>query len=358
MSKLIIDEYPLLVLPLLASTIGLNEAIALQQIHYWLDPRINKNYKEGSFWIYNTYEEWQKQFTFWSVRTIRRIIKSLESKGILISKTFNLNNFDKTKWYSIDYAALVSLNICKSLLGQVGTSSCSNWTKDKDKLATTYKETETTTKTTISNSLSSINLQIEKSIKEEINVEKQEREKEMIKIWSEVIEKGNQATIQLTTNRTHLLALRLKEFFNNDTSKWKDFCKKITSSKFLMGEVTRFKVQLDWVLKEENILKIIENSYGMGDRIVDKEDFSIETLEDNIIDPLWKKTRLELKKKLGEGLFNSWISKLQFIGISENIAHFISPTKFISEWIVNNFSEDIKREFNSYDANVYQIIVK
>ena len=37
MSNLLIHEEPLLVLPGLASRIGLNEAIFLQQIHYWLN---------------------------------------------------------------------------------------------------------------------------------------------------------------------------------------------------------------------------------------------------------------------------------------------------------------------------------
>ena len=34
--RLLIDEPPLMVLPSLAAVIGLNEAIMLQQIHYWL----------------------------------------------------------------------------------------------------------------------------------------------------------------------------------------------------------------------------------------------------------------------------------------------------------------------------------
>ena len=37
MSKMIIDDRPLMVLPKLATAIGLNEAIVLQQIHYWLN---------------------------------------------------------------------------------------------------------------------------------------------------------------------------------------------------------------------------------------------------------------------------------------------------------------------------------
>ena len=37
-SRLLIDEYPLVVQPSLAALVGINEAIILQQIHYWLQP--------------------------------------------------------------------------------------------------------------------------------------------------------------------------------------------------------------------------------------------------------------------------------------------------------------------------------
>ena len=361
MSKLIIEEYPLLVLPSLACAIGLNEAIALQQIHYWLNPRINKNYKEGCFWIYNSYEEWQKQFSFWSVRTIRRIIQSLESNGLLISNKFNLNNFDKTKWYTINYILLESLNTNKSRIGQVGHIHGPDWTEEEANLATSYKETETTTKTTTNNSLSKIsNFSNSFTQSKENSLDKTkegERDKEMLKIWNEIVETKNETVIMLTPKREKLLNRRFKEFFNNDISEWKDFCKKITSSKFLMGEVTSFKAQLDWTLKEENILKIMENSYGMGDRISVKAIAVHETQEETISDPIWKQTRIDLKKQLGEGVFKSWISKLSFQAISENIAHFTAPTKFIKEWIITNYSEDIKRNLNATGAEIQQISI-
>ena len=36
MSKLLINERPIMILPTLAVKIGLNESIMLQQVHYWL----------------------------------------------------------------------------------------------------------------------------------------------------------------------------------------------------------------------------------------------------------------------------------------------------------------------------------
>ncbi|MEH7373553.1 conserved phage C-terminal domain-containing protein [Neobacillus drentensis] len=104
MSRLLIKESPVMIIPSLAVKIGLNEAVVLQQIHYWLG--ISKHMIEGRTWVYNTYEEWKKQLPFWSVSTIKRTILSLETKGLLLSANFNEMKMDKTKWYSIDYDKL------------------------------------------------------------------------------------------------------------------------------------------------------------------------------------------------------------------------------------------------------------
>lgn len=113
-SKLLIDEPPLQVLPSLANKIGLNEAIVLQQIHYWLrtfqSSGKKDHLKDGKWWVYNTYDEWQDNFPFWGIGVIRRAIRNLEKNGLLISKEFNATKGDRTKWYSIDYKILAKLS--------------------------------------------------------------------------------------------------------------------------------------------------------------------------------------------------------------------------------------------------------
>lgn len=104
MNKLLIDDYPIQVLPKLAELIGLNEAIVLQQIHYWLNN--SKHKYDGKTWIFNSYPEWQKQFPFWSLITIKRTIYSLEKQNLLLIGNYNKAKFDKTKWYSINYQTI------------------------------------------------------------------------------------------------------------------------------------------------------------------------------------------------------------------------------------------------------------
>jgi len=105
MSKLLINESPLQVLPTLAIRIGLNEAIFLQQLHYFLS--MSKHEKDGQRWIYNSSADWQAIFPFWSAPTIRRVIASLEEQKLIITTTqYNQSGFDKRRWFAIDYSAL------------------------------------------------------------------------------------------------------------------------------------------------------------------------------------------------------------------------------------------------------------
>ena len=95
--SLLIQEPPLQVLPTLAHLIGLNEAIILQQVHYWIQR--SNNVRDGHKWVYNSYQEWYKQMPLWkSETTMRTAFKNLEKMGLLITANYNKAKFDKTKW--------------------------------------------------------------------------------------------------------------------------------------------------------------------------------------------------------------------------------------------------------------------
>jgi hypothetical protein len=121
-AALLIEEPPLQVLPSLAALIGLNEAIFLQQLHWRL--RASKHRRDGRTWVYNTYDDWHREFPFWSVRTIRRIISNLETGAygerpddranppLVISTTeYNEHRTDHTKWYAIERRNLRALEL-------------------------------------------------------------------------------------------------------------------------------------------------------------------------------------------------------------------------------------------------------
>lgn len=149
--SLLIEEPPLQVLPSLAKSIGLNEAIVLQQIHYWL--RKSNNVKDGHKWIYNSMTNWQKQFSFWSLPTVKRVFRSLKNQGLLITANYNKAGFDKTKWYRINYEKLQHMS---QRSDQNDPTMVSSWTDGSDQNDTTNTKRlpETTTETTTEDILS------------------------------------------------------------------------------------------------------------------------------------------------------------------------------------------------------------
>jgi len=144
-SKLLIHEYPLQVLPSLAKAIGLNEAIVLQQLHYWIDnPKNEGIIRDGYKWVYNTYEEWKKDnFPFWSEATIQRAFLELERLGLIKSEQFFKNKHDMKKFYRIDYDAIDAMERSKLLPSDNSNLQPSNTSSCRDVNTETTSETKT-----------------------------------------------------------------------------------------------------------------------------------------------------------------------------------------------------------------------
>lgn len=107
-SKLLLDSQPLVILPELAAAVGLNEAIVLQQVHYWceLNAKAKRNYRDGYYWVYNSFTEWQKQFPWWCEKTVKTTFSKLEKRNLLITANYNRLSLDRTKWYRVNHEAL------------------------------------------------------------------------------------------------------------------------------------------------------------------------------------------------------------------------------------------------------------
>jgi len=122
----ILPERPIVLLPKLATAIGLNQALMLQQIH-WLcaETQFGKEHKERR-WIFNTPEGWQKWFPFWSQSTIRRTLEELRQNGLILAEQLEGNM--RPMFYRISDSAPVLLkegkmpeidvNACDSTLGK------------------------------------------------------------------------------------------------------------------------------------------------------------------------------------------------------------------------------------------------
>ncbi|MCP4128985.1 MAG: hypothetical protein GY753_18290 [Gammaproteobacteria bacterium] len=90
----------------------MNQAVVLQQIHYWIsNPKIGKTV-DGRRWVRNTWEQWQQDnFPFFSISTIRRTFASLATSGLIdVRDDINGRSYDNTNWYSVCYAEVARLS--------------------------------------------------------------------------------------------------------------------------------------------------------------------------------------------------------------------------------------------------------
>lgn len=120
MAGTLLNKQPIVVDVELATMLGLNEAVVLQQIHYWLEinQKNGTNFKEGRYWTFNSMKKWHDEaFPFLGMDALRRAFKNLEEKGLLITGNFNKKGYDRTKWYTIDYQKLYSTYCNDSFVG-------------------------------------------------------------------------------------------------------------------------------------------------------------------------------------------------------------------------------------------------
>lgn len=131
--KYLFNENPLVIDRELAVAIGLNEAMILQQIHYWI--RKSEHNIDGKTWIYNSISQWREQFPFWSESTINRTIKNLIEQGLLFIGNYNRDRRDRTRWYSINYESLD--RVVKNAFSQIdkcNQSNCTNAISQNDQM--------------------------------------------------------------------------------------------------------------------------------------------------------------------------------------------------------------------------------
>lgn len=112
MNKLLFDEHPLIVLPSLVKRLGsVERALVLQQIHWLLQRPKSGIDRDGFHWVWGSYAEWcEDYFPFWQPSALRRHIVWLEEQGYLVSAQYGRDQWDRTKYYRIEYSCLYDEN--------------------------------------------------------------------------------------------------------------------------------------------------------------------------------------------------------------------------------------------------------
>ena len=117
---------------------------------------------------------------------------------------------------------------------------------------------------------------------------------EFFEIWKKHV---CQEVLQLTETRKHQLNTLLSHHFQNDAQQWERFCERIKASSFLMGGGDKgWHVTLDWILSEDNALRVLEGNFDNPERLSLKKSEEIKGDRDqeraNILafieDPTWQ----------------------------------------------------------------------
>ncbi len=105
--------------PYFAQKYGMEEAIIFQNILYWCEHnrRNCKNFYDGTYWVYNTAKAFSEQYVFMNERKIRYSLKNLEDKGLILSASYNVNKYDRTKWYAVSDFGRKEMRECIKKLG-------------------------------------------------------------------------------------------------------------------------------------------------------------------------------------------------------------------------------------------------
>jgi hypothetical protein len=141
--------------------------------------------------------------------------------------------------------------------------------------------------------ISSNALKTEKETKEDEDIN--DIASKMIYIWESNI--GYVKNWCKNHNNLIKISKSLNDFFEGSLEKWKEYCKKIASSKFLMGETkTKFKIWIQWAIKQDAVERINQDGFSFGDRttvVINKIPEEIKKKAVNIFDNLTEKEKDE-----------------------------------------------------------------
>lgn len=92
----------------LASSIGVEKAIIMCNLEFWLDwsKANNRNVHEGYHWTFNSASAFASLFPYWTANKIQKTLKRMEDDGLIITGSFNKKGYDRTKWYTTSEYAI------------------------------------------------------------------------------------------------------------------------------------------------------------------------------------------------------------------------------------------------------------
>jgi len=307
---------------LLSGELTYEEMGVLSQIQYWIGRCGRQIAGDSGLWIYNTLDKWKEQFHCFSLYKIKKILRSLEEKGFILSKKVNAKKWNHTKWYTVNTnktgiffypkeAAVKST--CKKATNRlvenkpINSNNRNNYTKESSygkKVDNVYRRQEEDLKE-VGMEVDGIRSMGIDNTEQGFSVREQKC-RELVSVWNEEFEYA------LRPIKGYVSKGVMKELdyiwvsiFLEDMEKWRRYARLVNSSKFLMGEKqTRngFKAVFSWLVKKEVVLEILGGGYGVGDRELDRENIkkNIELKKGELCVHVSKKMMCHVKGAIDE----------------------------------------------------------
>jgi len=161
---------------------------------------------------------------------------------------------------------------------------------------------------------------------------------EMKNIWMEEV--GECEIKYLSSTLVSRLYDSHSTIFKGSLENWRSYCRKIASSKFLMGEGKggAFKAWLTWAIKSENYERIEAGEFILNDRKM-KEEATILTTEQEA--EIEEKAGIELMKKVGMLAFKQWFEEIDIVSYQGDKINLKAPSLFHRDYINRKYRYQI-----------------
>lgn len=221
-----------------AEMYGVDGAVFISRLQFWIEKNAanDRHYHEGRYWTYNSLRAMEKLFPFWSRRQIERIVKNLKDKGVLLTANYARDTHDRTLFYALDESKL-PISPFGGDLSPNGDKLSPNGEMINEQLKTHIREEE------------------DKANKPEISNKPQQLADRYNAICTSLPK-----VVRLTDKRRR--AVRLIHDKGYTPEQLDEAFRRAQASRFCAGQNDRhWKADFDWLLNENNLVKVLEGKY-------------------------------------------------------------------------------------------------
>lgn len=232
----------------IATEYGVNCAILFHYIGFWVEKNEanEKHFHDGRYWTYNSVKAFEKLFPYLSSKQISSTLKKLEEYELIMCGNYNKLAYDRTKWYALTEKGnrLYKRDISILPNGKMEMPKKENGIDEKGE-PIPYINTDIKTP------------YIKTDIKENT------KRKETIP-YQQIVDMYNDTCVSLPSvkslsdKRKKAIKARLNTYTIDD---FKTVFEKTERSDFLTGRTGQWSATFDWLLNENNMIKVLEGNY-------------------------------------------------------------------------------------------------